>query len=483
MKTILFLFLSVLTTTHLYSQPDFCMSNLPDLPSMALTSPAFAQGDFNNDGQVDFCTQAITNDSTFTSRGVQLFLSNGTGSYTTTYSYSVIPTYTTHINQIVHVVSGDFNNDGNQDIIALSSADSVFFLLSGNGAGTFTSTTSYTSVSVPITLVASDLNKDGIPDIAYSCKGSNLLFIRYATANGFSSPVSYPLLNNIKFIVPGDFNNNGITDLFVSNGSASYFLSGGATNSFTTIHGFNLNANDIICLDVNSDNKLDIVYTNTVTEQISILKGNGNFNFSSALNYTVTGLAGSTSLGRISSGDFNNDGNPDLVTISSVCYIALLPGVGDGSFLAPVSYSVQSSGLIFLHNFTVADVNNDSKADVVALAHIGTMPFSSLRLMQNCNTVEVGITELHKEVLGFRLFPNPATNYIEIELSNALLFKEVVTVSMYNHLGQLIREENLLAEDKTLILKTDDFTEGSYFLQLNTKENKRIHKRFVITRP
>jgi hypothetical protein len=475
-KLITFCILILLTQKH-FSQNGFCMTQLPDPPFASITGEsALAKGDFNNDGYMDICLQSITTSTG--GPGIGILLSNGTGSYTSFPSYTLSP-----IGSIILIKVGDFNNDGNQDIITVCNNDSAFFLLKGNGAGSFSSKTTFTTPTIPNSLVAADFNNDGKLDVAYSCMGSHSVSILFANATGFLSPVNYSLGYIPDLLVPGDFNNDNFADLFALAGTTSYFFKGTANGIFTVTNNLNLNATNVIAEDINSDHKLDLIYTDVTNDKVVVLKGNGNFTFASPLSYSVTGVGGYISLGTVSTGDFNSDGKMDIVTISSSYYVSILPGTGTGSFLSPVSYSVGGLSADQLTNFVVTDINNDSKADIFALKVVFLTPINEFKLLLNCNAVNVGINEIKKDYLSFNLFPNPASDFLHVQFFDGNK-NEFKTAVIYNDIGQTIRKQELIFENEKMIIKTDNLLNGVYILQMNSEGNnsETIYKRFVISR-
>jgi hypothetical protein len=127
----------------------------------------------------------------------------------------------------------------------------------------------------------------------------------------------------------------------------------------------------IISVDVNKDGKPDVITANYHDSSISILLGNGNGTFQTAITYSVgaypTGLA---------AGDFNGDGKIDLVVANAInphqsscptCGlqgVSVLLGNGDGTF-QPSIYYAAASGTAWV---SAKDVNGDGIIDIIAAA-------------------------------------------------------------------------------------------------------------------
>lgn len=80
-----------------------------------------------------------------------------------------------------------------------------------------------------------------------------------------------------------------------------------------------------------------------------------------------------------------------------------------------------------------------------------------------------------------KLFPVPAFDYIELANNNEALIKDFKTLSIFNNLGQLIREEEISFKEKKIIISTSDLAEGVYSLLLKSNHSGTVSKRFVIS--
>ena len=117
--------------------------------------------------------------------------------------------------------------------------------------------------------------------------------------------------------------------------------------------------------DFNDDTYLDIVVTNSKTDNIMILLGFGNGKFRIGRNYS-TGPQ-SRPYGIFVS-DFNRDDISDIaVANSGTSGILVLYGDGNGTFtngtLYPLGYGY------YPYSITVADLNNDGRMDIVVACY------------------------------------------------------------------------------------------------------------------
>lgn len=79
------------------------------------------------------------------------------------------------------------------------------------------------------------------------------------------------------------------------------------------------------------------------------------------------------------------------------------------------------------------------------------------------------------------VYPVPANNELNLNftIDVADRFK---TLSIFNSLGQLLREEEIKFINQTAIVKTANLTNGVYFICLTDQQGFSINKRFLITK-
>src|SRR4028119_155882 len=168
-----------------------------------------ATEDFNKDGNLDlaFASAGLNSVSIALGDGTGQF---GTASYFNTYSGTDLST--------MSVAVGDFNKDGNSDLVTADyGTNDVSFLL-GNGDGTFGAATYFGVGSRPYTVAVGDFNGDGNSDLATANQTSNNVSILPGNGNGtFGTATTLSVGSTPYFVLVGDFNKDGKPDLATAN--------------------------------------------------------------------------------------------------------------------------------------------------------------------------------------------------------------------------------------------------------------------------
>ncbi|MBK7704479.1 MAG: VCBS repeat-containing protein [Acidobacteria bacterium] len=130
----------------------------------------------------------------------------------------------------------------------------------------------------------------------------------------------------------------------------------------TTSAATGINPTNLAVADFNNDGKSDLAVTNQVSNDVSILPGNGDGTFGSQLLIP----AGSGPYATLA-GKFNSDNNFDLAVANSGSNnVSIFLGNGNGTFSAPASFFVGSNPI----SINSGDFNNDGKKDL-AVANFG----------------------------------------------------------------------------------------------------------------
>jgi Bacterial Ig-like domain (group 3)/FG-GAP-like repeat len=324
-----------------------------DYPSGGYLTSSLAVGDFNHDGKLDL---ALANGGTTqeNDQNLAILLGNGDGTFQPAVTY-VVQAGTNF------VASGDFNGDGNLDVVVTNAtADSLSVLL-GNGDGTFGKATNYTVGPNLSWIAVGDLNGDGRPDLVVaqsSSMSTNELSVFLNNGSGvFQAGWTYQTSVTMGSIGLADFNGDGKLDLLVADyyQQATFTLfpgMGNGTFGNPVLHNIGFPSYSIAVQDVNGDGNPDLVCS---TEPgFSVVLGNGNGTFKPAVSY------GGSGQGALVSGDLGASGQTGVVE-TEFNAVAVVLADANGNFIAPTAYPLKQTG----GGFAVAgDFNNDGKLDI-----------------------------------------------------------------------------------------------------------------------
>jgi hypothetical protein len=212
----------------------------------------------------------------------------------------------------------------------------------------------------PNALVATDLNNDGIADLAVCKDSTGKVSVMVGTGNGqFSASTDYLITGKCSSIASGDFNGDGNMDVAAVNTGKVAVLLGRGNGKLTPAKAFAAGTTPkaVTVGDFNADGNLDLAVANFDSGSVSVLLGKGDGTFQQHVDYA----AGDGAQG-VAAGDFNGDGIIDLVVAAERAnQVFIFIGVGDGTFLPGVAYNagINSSYV------ATADLNGDGILDLV----------------------------------------------------------------------------------------------------------------------
>src|SRR5664279_2910845 len=286
------------------------------------TSPlAIAESDVNGDGKLDFLVASFAT-PTSTALTVSYLPGDGKGGFGKAITMATLPS-----NYAV-LASGDFNHDGRIDLVLFQSSTGRILPMLGTATHGFSAGSSFVCSACGLgnTLggtATGDFNKDGELDVVLANAESGTLVTLLGKGNGtFRSPVASSGFSADQFtMVVGDFNGDGLPDLVVNDEETTFQTAFGngdgsfrpgspftATSPFTTA---------LLSADLDGDGKLDLIVPTDgfaayegcpAGSGVYVLPGNGDGTFGAGKIYPV-GVVPSSAVIT----DFNGDGKPDIV--------------------------------------------------------------------------------------------------------------------------------------------------------------------------
>jgi hypothetical protein len=309
-------------------------------------------GDFDGDGDLDLVMAGVNG------LGASVFLNNGDGTLTGPTDYQVAGAAS-------QVAAADLNGDGNVDLV-VSGSDGTSVLLN-TGRGIFGAPVKVSAN--PPSFAVGDVNGDGKNDLVFSGTDGVSVFLNDG-AGAFGLPIISASGATRDVPVLGELNGDGKIDLVL--GSVALFWGDGtgafvpSTSNYANIgHGTALG-------DLNGDGRIDIAAVGYGDPGIvSVLVNNGNGTFVAAPDYPLA-IYGT----NIGIGDLDGDGDLDLAVASGIGNdntVSVLLNDGDGSFATAVGYPAGMG----VTSVAIGDLDGDGKGDLVVAAGTGGDVFSS----------------------------------------------------------------------------------------------------------
>lgn len=271
------------------------------------------------------------------------------------------------------LAAADFNLDQMIDLAIPNLQSSSFSILLGRPSGTFDLPLSATISAGPWAADAADFDGDGFPDLAIAqLSGKRVTLMKGLGDGTFSVFLDLPLEDRPMAVLLKDLSADGRIDLVVGLESATIQPNRLLVYRATEFGDFepweeqelpDRPIGGFLALDLNQDSRLDLI-TATNADSVVVLYGleDGHLGDRRTFWSDASGY-------DLASGDFNSDGNPDLVVPRASWYggVSILMSAGDGTFGPPhfIATGIDPTGV------AVHDIDYDGALDVL-IAHSGT---------------------------------------------------------------------------------------------------------------
>lgn len=345
---------------------------------------ALEVGDVDGDGNADIVTaNAALDGSEFPPPElpgtVSLLIGDGAGSFAPAVQYPAGG----DDGRADGVAIADLTGDGRADLVVSRPLANSADVLVADGAGGFADAVRFPVGVGPSSLVVADVTADGHPDIVTANQvGSNLSVLPTDGDGGIGFAGNFAAGTYTHAIVAADFNEDGRPDIAAANAISNdvSILIGADDGGFApeVRHAVGSSPTSIASGDFDGDGHADLVTANLGGGDVSVLLGDGSGGFGDAQTFSIG--EGFQSPYAVAIGDANNDGHPDIATADTNVSneaISLLLGDGEGSFASAVMFPVGASGIHTPQGIVLADVTGDGNADIVT-ANLNTSDLSLL---------------------------------------------------------------------------------------------------------
>jgi hypothetical protein len=316
-------------------------------------------GDYDRDGKLD----VVTLDYNTELRALSFLHGNGDGTLRTERGF-----YGGVASSRNDRYLADMNHDDHLDAVVLkehphqnsaSTYDAAVMLNDGTGklAAPILTDSGRKSWGGGPTYALGDVNHDGhvdavvLDDYAYTPSCVTMLG---NGLGGFSAPIASPISVHNPPVL-GNFTADTNLDLLIGAGDFADVYPGNGDGTFGAAIRSTVDARSVFAGDLNGDGKLDFVSGWIRSTVANINDGTGHFTPLPITNDEVTAAA---------LGDFDGDGKLDLL-ITTYTGVQTCFGNGDGTFRAPVSFTIKPvPNYQSAEPTTTADVDGDGHLDV-----------------------------------------------------------------------------------------------------------------------
>jgi len=475
MKKINLLFIFITISVLCAQAQTFKDMNIP-LPAVSFSVTAF--GDYDGDGDADLYLSGL--DGTGTVLGGLYIYDGGTYSLSTTANIPAV--------YMGSADWGDIDGDNDLDIIIMG-ADPTYSditeVFQNNGDGTFTSLSAGIVPAEQGEVTFADFNGDTFLDVSLSGIGVSNRITKLYSNDGTGTfteetSVVLPGMNygrikwadydndlDLDFVLSGIDDGTGgseefYTEIYTNNGDGSFSVSG------ILLHKGWLG--DTEWGDYNDDGNIDLVISGTGgdgTERFTLLyKNNGDGTFTEL----AVGFPG-VSHSSLEWGDFDKDGDLDLFIVGE----ETTPGEGnsisniynnDGEDVFSASTEDVFS-YSFYGDADSGDIDGDGKKDIVISGYYNPGYESNSAVYEN--TTPTLISFIEKSI---SISPIPAKNFIKIESIENINKVEIINIS-----GKQMISQKFNSKDITISI--ENLNSGLYFVKVY-KVSGDITKKIVI---
>lgn len=250
---------------------------------------------------------------------------------------------------------GDVSGDGVSDVLANDTAGRLW-LYPGTGTGAFRARKQvgngwqvFTHIvdagpragaKRPLAAGVGDVDGDAFRDIVGLTSAGVIRIYRGNGSGGFDgmAPTSTAVPSGARMLQLGDFDDDGRPDLgYIDAGGLFWLLPGDGVGGYRAAvqigNGWNIMDAVFGAIDFDGDRRTDVIARDT-TGALFVYRGDGNGGWASG-GRTQIGQGWGVMTAMFSAGDFDGDGDPDILARRSDSALILYPTDGAGSFLGP----------------------------------------------------------------------------------------------------------------------------------------------------
>ena len=261
------------------------------------------------------------------------------------------------------LVSGDFNGDGFRDLAVISHDTGRIHIFYLDARGGVLRQQFVAAGERPQSLVAADLDRDGLVDLAFTHaieeERDGVATLINEGDGVFRRAGPTPIGRAPFGLVAVDLDGDGSLDLAAANAlsdTVSILLNNGAGVFPSAVtHPAGDGPWDLAAGDLNRDGVPDLVVTNAESLDVSVMLGTGAGALAAHRRFAANTIPVFPGNVALAVGDLSGDGFDDVLLSNG----AVLAGTGDGDLREPVQFNLVSNAIALAH------LDDDGRIDVI----------------------------------------------------------------------------------------------------------------------
>lgn len=416
-------------------------------------------GDYDNDGDLDLVVGNMNED--------YIYINEGNNEFTESEILDVYPT-----NFVKWI---DLDGDLDLDLFIGNNGSTPNYMFYNQGNGDLIQNEFLTDYDVT-GIDNGDFDNDGDLDLIIAAWGDDYTYIWLNDGyNNFLPDFNNDMFNEAISVSVVDVDNDSDLDIITGvgcciNSSEVYKNDGtGIFSLFSQFGSDNSALNSLKIIDVDDDGDMDITSNNSGSNEICIYLNDGIGNYSKM-------QIDSAEFSCAEFGDIDNDNDIDLV-IGAYGFFSDRIIVYENNNMNFLKHTIEEGGFTnfpinAVSDIALGDSDNDGDLDIAVMRLIRTDE-SNVEIEQNSLFVNELINGIEDKVTNrdYRIYPNPSTNFINIELNNP----GDVTLTMVNPTGQVILKKQITKKQIERI-NISDLSNGMYFIKIAGQDYSNIEK-------
>jgi len=259
------------------------------------------------------------------------------------------------------VKAADLNEDSIPDLVVSGPPTRIATVILLDGSGNARSAQGFETCDMQGPLAVADLDNDHHVDIVVACTNAQIEVFWGDGSATLKNPSRIPTPGGVTMVDTGDFNGDGIPDLVIGGLTRIAILESRGRHFFQIYeHQTGARVLQAALGDFNGDGAVDLALPMVGYGEQHLLLSFLNSGSGRMKALPVQSVDSTT--GSIAMGDFNEDGKQDLV-VGTFDGLALLSGMGDGTFRVPIGIKIED-GLRSSRNPITTDFDGDGHLDL-----------------------------------------------------------------------------------------------------------------------